>query len=92
MNPVLLKTIFCTGGALLAFAANSVLCRLALGEGAIDAAGFTAIRLLSGITVLTLIVELSGLNNKAVSMGSWSASFMLFLFAATFSFAYILNP
>lgn len=40
--------------ALVAFAANSILCRLALADGAIDAASFTAIRLVSGALVLGL--------------------------------------
>jgi len=49
-----LWTPILTGLALVAFAANSVLCRLALGQGTIDAASFTAIRLVSG--ALTLLV------------------------------------
>ena len=42
--------------ALLAFAGNSVLCRLALGNHAIDAMSFTAIRLTAGVVVMLLIV------------------------------------
>jgi drug/metabolite transporter (DMT)-like permease len=38
--------------ALVAFAANSLLCRLALGAGTIDAATFTTIRLASGAALL----------------------------------------
>ncbi len=83
------KTIAYTSFALLAFAGNSVICRLALGENTIDAASFTVIRLLSGIITLTLILIISNKNAKATSKGSWSASFMLFLYAVTFSFAYI---
>lgn len=44
--------------ALIAFAANSLLCRMALAEGAIDAWNFTAIRLLSGAACLGLIMLL----------------------------------
>ena len=44
--------------ALIAFAANSLLCRMALAEGAIDAWNFTAIRLLSGAACLGLIMTL----------------------------------
>ena len=44
-----------TGLALIAFAANSFLCRGALGQAAIDAAGFTIIRLVSGAAVLWLL-------------------------------------
>ena len=82
------KTVVFTSLALIAFAANSVLCRLALGEKAIDAAGFTSIRLLSGALVLLGILKLSG-HTKTTTKGSWSAAFLLFLYAATFSFAYL---
>ena len=82
------KPIALTTLAMIAFAANSVLCRLALGGGTIDAAGFTSIRLLSGALVLLCILKLSN-NAKTNTKGSWSAAFMLFLYAATFSFAYL---
>jgi drug/metabolite transporter (DMT)-like permease len=75
--------------ALLAFAGNSILCRLALGENAIDAASFTAIRLLSGIVVLAIIIKMSSDSISVTSRGSWKASFMLFLYAVTFSYAYV---
>lgn len=75
--------------ALLAFASNSVLCRLALGENTIDAANFTAIRLLSGVVVLAIIFKLTSAGEAAPSKGSWVASLMLFIYAITFSFAYI---
>ena len=83
------KPLVFTTLALIAFAANSVLCRLALGERAIDAAGFTSIRLLSGAIVLLCILKLRGNKNRSSTKGSWSAAFMLFLYAATFSFAYL---
>ncbi|WP_341206580.1 DMT family transporter [uncultured Psychrosphaera sp.] len=84
--------------ALLAFAGNSVLCRLALGQGLIDASSFTSLRLLSG--VVTLIVISLVLNRgsgsvvirqltKQNSTKTWLASLMLFVYAATFSYAYI---
>ncbi|MBT8374859.1 MAG: DMT family transporter [Deltaproteobacteria bacterium] len=75
--------------ALIAFAANSVLCRLALGERTIDASGFTVIRLLAGAMVLFAIISIKGNKTDLVTKGSWSASLMLFLYAITFSFAYI---
>lgn len=88
-----MKTIIYTTLALVAFAGNSVLCRLALGEDAIDATSFTSIRLLSGIVVLGMILKLNSLYSKQItnkaSKGSWQASFMLFIYAATFSFAYL---
>jgi len=85
----LLKIIILTGLALIAFAANSVLCRLALGDAAIDAASFTVIRLLSGAIVLLVIVGVTRTISKVSAKGSWTASFMLFLYAVTFSYAYI---
>ena len=85
----LLKTILLTGLALIAFAANSVLCRLALGTNAIDASSFTILRLLSGTVILLIIIGVSRNAISTSSKGSWSASFMLFLYAITFSLAYI---
>jgi drug/metabolite transporter (DMT)-like permease len=89
-----LKTLLLTSLALIAFAANSVLCRLALGEGAIDAAGFTIVRMVSAVLVLFILVTvMKNVNRKAsssllVSKGSWTASIMLFVYAVAFSFAY----
>jgi drug/metabolite transporter (DMT)-like permease len=91
-----LKTLLLTSLALIAFAANSVLCRLALGEGAIDAAGFTIVRMVSAVLVLLILVTvMKNVNRKAsssvsmlVSKGSWTASIMLFVYAVAFSFAY----
>lgn len=77
----------------MAFAGNSVLCRLALGEDAIDAASFTVIRMLAGITVLAVILILrsnhKSVKNDPVAKGSWLASVMLFIYALTFSYAYL---
>lgn len=88
-DQVLIKTITFTVLALVAFAANSVLGRLALGEKTIDAANFTTIRLLSGAIVLLVILQFSGKKNNSSTKGSWLAAIMLFLYAAPFSFAYI---
>lgn len=72
---------------MVAFAGNSVLCRIALKETGIDAASFTSIRLLSGALVLLLIVSIfrSGQSGK----GNWLSAISLFAYAAGFSFAYI---
>jgi drug/metabolite transporter (DMT)-like permease len=85
----LLKTLIFTVFALIAFAANSVLCRLALGENTIDASSFTSIRLLSGALFLLIILKFNNKRNRSSTKGSWSAAAMLFLYALTFSFAYI---
>jgi drug/metabolite transporter (DMT)-like permease len=86
---ILIKTILFTGFTLIAFAANSVLCRLALGEKTIDASSFTVIRLLSGAIVLLIILKMNKIKNSSPIKGNWFASLMLFLYAVTFSFAYI---
>ena len=83
-----LKAVFFTSLALIAFAANSVFCRMALGEHSIDAASFTIIRLLSGAITLGLILLLTHKGVSKRSKGSWAASLMLFVYAVCFSFAY----
>jgi drug/metabolite transporter (DMT)-like permease len=75
--------------ALIAFAGNSVLCRLALADGSIDAASFTTVRLVSGAIALLLILNVSNRGTQPASYGSWMSAAMLFLYAACFSFAYI---
>jgi drug/metabolite transporter (DMT)-like permease len=85
----LIKTIIFTGLALIAFAANSILSRLALRERAIDASSFTIIRLLSGTIVLLVMIRFKSNKTNSSTNGSWYASLMLFLYAITFSFAYI---
>lgn len=87
------KTLGYTSFALLAFAGNSVLCRLALGEGQIDAASFTVIRLVSGIITLLIILLLTQSAKKSpqksTSKGSWNGALMLFVYAVAFSYAYV---
>ena len=76
-----------TAAALTAFAANSILCRLALGSGALDAASFTTVRIVSGALALVLV---GGVRRGSVASrgGSWIEAFLLFLYAVAFSFAY----
>lgn len=75
--------------AMVAFAANSVLCRLALGANTIDPGSFTVVRLLSGALVLSLILAVRLRGGLSGSTGSWRAAFMLFLYAAAFSWSYV---
>ena len=83
------ETVVLTLLALVAFASNSLLTRLALGAHAIDAATFTAVRLLSGAIALALMVR--------VSAGSWAplvrrdlpGPLALMVYAVPFSFAYV---
>ncbi len=72
--------------ALSAFAANSLLCRLALRAGAIDPASFTAIRLASGAVTLVLLLRFRG---QRLPSPSWLSPFYLALYAIPFAFAYL---
>ena len=84
-----MKIFILTSLALIAFAANSVLCRLALGNNVIDATSFTIIRLLAGAIVLFCILIFSKEKTTTMSKGNLLSSVMLFLYAITFSFAYL---
>ena len=75
--------------SLLAFAGNSVLCRVALGEEQIDAAGFTAVRLISAALFLYLLFSFKRIEKPLLSYGHWWSSLMLFIYAICFSFAYL---
>ncbi len=87
-HPSRAATLGLTTLAMLAFAANSLLCRLALGAGAIDAASFGTIRVASGAAVLALIVAGRTRGNPA-ALGDWRSALMLFAYVALFSFAYL---
>jgi drug/metabolite transporter (DMT)-like permease len=83
-----IKTPVWTGFALVAFAANSVLCRLALGRAAIDAASFTSIRLAAGAGALLLITAAVERRLPAPGRDNAASGLLLFLYAAAFSYAY----
>ncbi len=85
MNP--LRLFLLTALALLAFAGNSILCRLALKTTAVDAAGFTLLRLGSGALALWLIVRARTPGRPGT--GNWSSALALFTYAAAFSYAYL---
>jgi len=76
-----------TSLAMIAFAGNSLLGRLALAETDIDAASFTTIRLISGAVMLWLLV--SRKRRRAGTGINWPSAFALFAYAASFSFAYL---
>jgi len=84
------RTLLLTSLAMLAFASNSLICRIALKHTSIDAASFTTIRLISGAMMLWLVVRIHR-GPQAVS-GSWLSASALFVYAAGFSFAYISLP
>jgi Predicted permease, DMT superfamily len=76
--------------ALIAFAFNSILCRLALRSEAIDAASFTTVRLISGaVTLITLSYFFSKNVDGKMKRGNWLSAFFLFAYAICFSFAYV---
>lgn len=88
---ITLRTALLTFITLVAFASNSILCRLALGARLIDAGTFTCVRLLSGAVVLALLVAL---RDRALPKPQlrWAAGLALFAYAAPFSFAYLRIP
>ena len=75
-----------TALTMLAFASNSVLCRLALKETSIDAASFTTVRILSAVAMLWILMRLQ--SQSPNKHGSWRSALALFIYAATLSFAY----
>lgn len=84
------RTLLLTSVAMLAFAGNSLLCRLALKNAAIDAASFTTLRLAAGMLMLGLLLKLRGSGTSR--QGNWLSGLALFVYAAGFSFAYITLP
>ncbi len=72
----------------MSFAANSVLCRLALRDGTTDPAMFTGVRIVSGAIVLAIILRLRG---RAFA-GDWLSAAALTIYAVGFSFAYVSVP
>lgn len=82
---------------MLCFAGNSVLCRLALRQTAIDAASFTAVRLISGALMLALLVlgrhrwrgrVITSASPLNAFGGNWMSALALFVYACAFSFSY----
>jgi drug/metabolite transporter (DMT)-like permease len=84
-----LQTILLTTLAMIAFASNSLLNRLALGQDAIDATSYTTIRITAGAVMLLIIASLQRRTDGPILRGSWKSAAFLFLYAITFSFAYL---
>jgi drug/metabolite transporter (DMT)-like permease len=87
---VSIRVAFLTTLTLVAFAANSLLCRMALAPDLVDPVAFTSIRIGSGVAVL---FPLSALMSEAPPEGrppgSWGSGFALFVYAMSFSLAYV---
>ncbi|MFP5354429.1 MAG: DMT family transporter [Gemmatimonadota bacterium] len=81
------RTLLLTTLTMAAFAGNSLLCRAALKGTSIDAASFTAIRLVSGAVALWLIVKAT--RSDGVGAGNWRSAIALFVYALAFSLAYV---
>src|SRR5258705_11118543 len=84
-RPAALRVVVLTTFALLGFAANSLLCRGALGAGQADAASYTALRLVSGAAVLWLLARPAGGPRR----GAWGLAFPPFAYPGALSFAYL---
>jgi drug/metabolite transporter (DMT)-like permease len=86
-GPMKANTLILTAAAMVAFAANSVLCRLALGAGLIDAASFATVRTVAGAVMLGAILLL---RRKAVTAKpDWRSVVTLYLYMVFFAFAYL---
>ena len=81
------RLVALTSLAMIAFAGNSLLCRLALARTAIDPASFTAVRLLAGAAMLGIAVRLR--SGSWASQGNWPSALALLIYAVAFSFAYV---
>jgi drug/metabolite transporter (DMT)-like permease len=84
-----MRTVTLTFIALVAFAANSILTRLALGQQLIDAASFTSIRLSAGAVVLALLVRMQAGRWTPLAGRGIGGPLALLGYAAPFSFAYL---
>lgn len=86
------STFLLTAVAMLAFAANSLLAREALGTVSIEAAGYTAVRIVSGALVLYALMR-RGQDQPTSDgrhlPGDWWAAAALFVYAIAFSAAYL---
>ncbi len=83
------RTVLLTATTLVAFAGNSILCRMALKDGAIDPIAFTSIRLASGAFILGVIVQLRSQSLFSLRPIRWKPAAALSSYAITFSLAYV---
>jgi drug/metabolite transporter (DMT)-like permease len=90
-GPAALRTTALTVLALLAFAANSLLCRAALGAGHMDPVSFTGVRLASGALFLGVLAQ-DRRRPPIDPRVSWSSAVILFAYAIAFSLAYVRIP
>src|SRR5215813_7298400 len=85
-----MRIVIITSLTLLAFAANSILCRLALGGNLIDPVSFATIRLVNGALALAIVSRLTPESKAPKNTGgAWASGFALFAYAIAFSLAYV---
>ena len=90
-----MRLVLLTALTMIAFAANSVLGRMAIGSGEmplIDPASYSAVRLASGAIMLALLVAMTGSSDNRsprLQSGSWISALALFVYAVAFSYAYV---
>lgn len=92
MRPSPARTLLLASLAMVAFAANSVLARLALGDDQVGAAAFTAIRIGSGALTLAALIKIRRVSRSSSGVwaeGSWTSAIMMVAYAAGFSLAYL---
>ncbi|MGD9869210.1 MAG: DMT family transporter [Hyphomicrobiales bacterium] len=83
------RTLTLTLMALVCFASNSVLSRLALGPELMDAASFSSVRVLSAALILAAVVFLRRRRMPGLSYASWRSTAALFIYVIFFTFAYL---
>ncbi|HSC46635.1 MAG TPA: EamA family transporter, partial [Gammaproteobacteria bacterium] len=85
------RVFMLTALAMLAFAANSMLCRMALKPGLLDPASCISLRLASGALMLWLLLRIRAPGGGAAFRrgGDWTSALALFVYAAAFTFAYV---
>ena len=81
MKHVLALTVL----AMIAFAGNSIIVRMALASDSIGPLSFGLIRLLAGALVLALLVK----PKRAISSGTWNGALCLLTYVVFFSYAYL---
>ncbi|MFQ5597946.1 MAG: EamA family transporter [Nitrospiria bacterium] len=84
------RIVSLTSIAMIAFAGNSLFCRMALKHTNIDAASFTSVRIFSGMGMLLFIVRMR--SGRFGVEGNWPPAAALFVYAAGFSYAYVSLP
>ncbi|NEX22090.1 DMT family transporter [Thiorhodococcus mannitoliphagus] len=84
-----MRVVLLAVATLIAFAANPLLCRAALGAGELDAATFTLLRVAAGAVTLCLLLRLMPRQSASSGQGTWRAAAALFLYMIAFSFAYV---